>query len=299
MTTDTLVQSSAPRPERQPASLEATPASLPPHEAGDLRLTLPRVIRSEWIKLRTLRGTWVFLGSVLLVLVAFSAIAAAVTTGSVAAPDGGQGPGFDASDPLGTVMTGANFAVLLLGVFGALAGAREYGSRMITTTVAAAPRRWQVLVGKSVVVTALVLPVALVGSLAAFGVGMPVLAAADGMTLGLTDDGVLSSLIGMGFYLTAIALLGLGLGVLLRSVASSIGTLVAGVLILPGIAGALLPDTWDPLLQFLPTNAASAFTAVQAASQDVLASGAGVAVLAAWVVAALGAAAVAIARRDV
>lgn len=298
MTTDTLVQPSDHQPEHQPTTPQATPATVPTTEVGDLRLTLPRVIRSEWIKLRTLRGTWVFLGSVLIVLVGFSAIAAAVSTGSVAGPDG-QGPGFDTSDPLGTVLTGANFAVLLLGVFGALAGAREYGSRMITATVAAAPRRWQVLAGKSVVVTALVLPVALIGSLVAFGVGMAVLSAGDGATVALTDDGVLSSLVGMGFYLTAIALLGLGLGVLLRSIASSIGTLIAGVLILPGIAGALLPDSWDPILQFLPTNAASAFTAVQAGSQDVLASGVGVAVLVAWVVAALGAATVAITRRDV
>ncbi|CAN5599071.1 ABC transporter permease [soil metagenome] len=278
---------------------EATPTT-PAYVGADpsLQLTLPRVIRSEWIKLRTLRGTWIFLGAVLFVLVALSAIAAAVSTGSVATPDN-QGPGFDTSDPLTTVLTGANFAVLLLGVFGALAGAREFGSRMITATGAASPRRWQLLTGKAVVVAALALPVALVGSFLAFAVGMSVLSAGGGATVGIGDSGVLGSLIGMGFYLTAIALLGLGLGVLLRSVASSIGTLIAGVLILPGIAGALLPDSWDPLLRLLPTNAAAAFTAVTSGSAELLSSTAGVLVLAAWVVAALGAAAVTFARRDV
>ena len=214
-------------------------------------------------------------------------------------PDGGRGPGFDTSSPLTTALTGSNFAVLLLGVFGALAGAREYSSRMITATVAAAPRRWQVLVGKAVAVTALALPVALIGTFAAFGVGMAVLSAGDAATVGLGDDDVLSSLAGMAFYLTGISLLGLGLGVLLRSVASSIGTLIAGVLILPGIAGALLPESWDAVLQFLPTNAAAAFTAVTAGTDELLSSSAGVAVMTAWVLAALGAAAVSITRRDV
>jgi ABC-type transport system involved in multi-copper enzyme maturation permease subunit len=271
----------------------------PSGTAASLRLTLARVIRSEWIKLRTLRGTWVFLAAVVLLLVALSAVAAAVSTGSVESPDGGGPPGFDTSDPLTTVLTGSTFAVLLLGVFGALAGAREFGSRMIVASVAAVPRRWQVLTGKAVVVTALTVPAALVGTFAAFFVGMAVLGAGDGATVAIGDDGVVAELFGMTGYLTAIALLGLGLGVLLRSVASSISTLVAGVLVLPGLAAALLPASWDTILQVLPTNAAAAFTAVTSGTDDLLSSGAGVAVLAAWVVVALGAAAVSFQRRDV
>ena len=70
--------------------------------------------------------------------------------------------------------------MLLVGVLGALAGAREYGSRMITVTIAAVPRRWQVVVAKAVVLTGVVLPTALIGVLAAFGVGMGILSAGDG-----------------------------------------------------------------------------------------------------------------------
>ena len=86
--------------------------------------------------------------------------------------DSEDGGGFGNSDPLSTVLTGADFAVLLVGVLGALAGAREYGSRMISATIAAVPRRWQVVVSKVVVLTGVVLPTALIGVLAAFGVGM-------------------------------------------------------------------------------------------------------------------------------
>ena len=160
------------------------------------RQTLGRAIRSEWIKLRTLRSTWIGMGAVVLLLVGLGAIAAAVSTGSVTTPE--DGGGFGNGDPLSTVLTGADFAVLLVGVLGALAGAREYGSRMISATIAAVPRRWQVVVSKAVVLTGVVLPTALIGVLAAFGVGMGILSAGDGATVALTDDGVLRSELGRG-----------------------------------------------------------------------------------------------------
>ena len=179
--------------------------------------------------------------------------------------------------------------MLLVGVVGALAGAREYGSRMISVTIAAVPRRWQVVVAKAVVLTGVVLPTALIGVLAAFGVGMGILSAGDGATVALTDDGVLRSVLGMAGYLTAIALIGLGLGILLRSAASSIGVLIAGVMVLPALAGALLPASVDSVLQFLPSSAAAAFTTVRGAGDTILGPTAGALVLAAWVAVTLGA----------
>lgn len=263
------------------------------------RLSLARVIRSEWIKLRTLRGNWTLLASFIAVFIGFGALAAAFSTGSVSAPQGGAAH-MVSSDPLATVQTGAQFGVLFLGVMGCLAGAREYGSRMITATVAAVPRRWQVVVAKALVLTAVVVPAALVASFAAFGVGMSILSANDAATVSLADGDVLGSVVGMAGYLTAIALLGLSLGVLLRSVASSISVLIAAVLIVPGIAGALLPDSWDTGLQYLPSQAAASFTAVgPSGGGPTLGVTAGVVVLVGWVVLALTGAIVSITKRDV
>jgi ABC-2 type transport system permease protein len=263
------------------------------------RQTLGRAIHAEWIKLRSLRGTWVGMASVALVTIGFGAIASAVSSGSIASPDGDTDIGpFGAGGPLGIVLTGSTFAVLLIGVLGSLAGAREYGSRMITATVAAVPRRWQVVVAKTAALAAMVIPTALIAVIGAYGAGMGILSANDAATVSLTDDGVLTSLLGMAGYITAIALLGLGLGILLRSVAGSIGAVVGGILILPNLAGALLPDSWDTILKFLPSSAAASFTEVQASGSSTLSAGAGVAVLAAWVVAALGAAIVTMRRRD-
>jgi ABC-type transport system involved in multi-copper enzyme maturation permease subunit len=263
--------------------------------------TLGRAIRAEWIKIRSLRSTWIGMASVAIVMIGFGAIAAAVSSGSIATPDNGPGAGgpFSGGGPLATVLTGSSFAVLLIGVIGSMAGAREYGSRMIAATVAAVPRRWQVVVAKTVALAGVVVPTAVVAVLGAYGAGMGILSANGSATVSLSDDGVLTSLIGMAGYITAIALLGLGLGILLRNVAGSIGAVVGGVLILPNLAGALLPDSWDTVLRFLPSSAASSFTEVAAAGNSTLSAGAGVAVLVAWVVAALGAAMLTIHRRDV
>lgn len=273
--------------------------SVPRHATTIRPQTLGRAIQSEWIKIRSLRSTWIGMAAVVVVMIGFGAIAAAVSSGSIATPDGGGGPdAFGGGGPLSTVLTGSNFAVLLLGVLGSLAGAREYGSRMITATVAAVPRRWEVVVAKTVALALVVVPTALVGVLGAYGAGMGILSGNGAATVSLGDDGVLTSIFGMAGYLTAIALIGLGLGILLRSVAGSIGAVVGGILILPNLAGALLPDSWDTILRFLPSSAASSFTEVAAAGNSSLSSGAGVAVLVAWVVAALGAAAVMMHRRD-
>jgi len=286
-----------------PAATDPGAASRPADAITVRPQTLGRAIRSEWVKSRTLRSTWVGLGSVLLILVGLAAIAAAVSTGSVANPDGdggggGDGP-FGGTGPVSIVLTGADFAVLLMGVLGSMAGAREYGSRMIAATVASLPRRWQVVVAKATVFTGLALAVSVIGVLGAFAVGMGVLSAGDGATVALTDDGVLRQVLGMAGYLSAIGLIGMGLGILLRSVAGSIGAVVAGVMVLPALAGALLPDSWDPILQYLPSSAASAFTTVQSFGTEVLGAGAGALVLVAWVVVALGGAVVSITRRDV
>ncbi|ACU40209.1 ABC transporter permease [Actinosynnema pretiosum subsp. pretiosum] len=266
------------------------------------RQTLWTAIRFEWVKARSLRGTWVGLAVVVLVLVGFSALATSVSVGAVSTPEGAPGPGgpFAAtSDPLAIALTGANLAVLVLGVLGGMAGAREFGSRMISNSVAAVPRRWQVVLAKAVVFTATSLPAALVGVFGAFWVGMAVLSGGDADVVALGDEGVLRSVLGMAGYVTAIGLLGLGLGVLLRSTAGSIGAVIGGVLVLPAMAGGLLPDDWTSVLRFLPSSAGASFTTVMAAGDTTLGAGAGAAVLVAWVVGVLVAAGVVFGRRDV
>lgn len=271
-------------------------AAVPP---GVHRQTLGRAIAAEWIKLRTLRSTWIWMSALLLILVGFGALGAAMSSGSAEDPAGAGGGALHGTDPLSTVLMGANFAILVAVVLGSLAGAREYSSRMIAASVTAVPRRWQVVVSKSVVFAAVTGVTAVIGVLGAFWVGMQILSASDAATVALTDDGVLRQVLGMAAYITAVGLISLGMGVLLRSVAGSIGAVVAGVMILPPLATALLPESWDVVLKYLPSSAGAAFTTAQGAGGEVLGVAAGVAVLAAWVAVALAGATISITRRDV
>jgi ABC-2 type transport system permease protein len=100
--------------EATTTALKSTSRRTEPTTTTTHRQTLGRAIRSEWIKLRTLRSTWIGMGAVVLLLVGLGAIAAAVSTGSVTT--GEEGGGFGGGDPLSTVLTGADFAVLLVGV---------------------------------------------------------------------------------------------------------------------------------------------------------------------------------------
>lgn len=263
---------------------------------GASRLTLWHVLRSEWIKLWSVRSTTTMLVVVVGVLIGFGALAAAMSTGEVTTADGDGGPGRFASDPFSLVMTGLTFAVLLVGTLGALVGAREFTSGMIRTSVAAVPRRLAVLGAKAVTLTVALLPAVLVGVLGAFWIGMSLLSSGGAETVTLGEAGWAA--VGTVAYLLGVGLLGLSLGFLFRSMAGSISTLVGGLLILPGIIGALLPDSWSGVLKYLPSNAASSFDSITVPT-DMLPVGAAVAVFLAWLVLALGSAGYVFRSRDV
>ena len=262
----------------------------------DVDVTFPRIIRSEFIKLRTLRSTWILLGSMLVLFIAFGAIAALATTGQI---DDGRGgpPAALGLDPVTTVLAGAGFAVLIMSVFGVLAGAREYGSGMIRTTLAFVPKRLPVLWAKVLVLVGLVIPVAVLAALGAFFLGMAVLSGAGEATASLSDPDAQRVLIGTAAYITGLSVIGLALGVAMRSMPGAIATVIGGVLILPALLTVLLPESWRSVLKYLPSNAAAPFTEVQV-RVDMLALTPGIIVFVAWVLASLAVAGILFTRRD-
>lgn len=262
------------------------------------RTTTRRVIRSEWIKMRTLRSTWLTIGGMLFALIAFGLIAALTASGQVEVTGGQGGPaGFTGTNPVSTVLAGANFAVLIVAVLGAIIGAREYSTGMIRTTLTAVPRRLPVLWGKLTTFIVVVAPVAVVGVLVSFFGGMAILDAGGAATVTWSDDGVPRAVLGMSVYLMGLGVIGVALGILLRSTAGGIGMVLGAVLFLPALASALLPDSWDGILKYLPSNAGQAFTSLNP-SDTLLSSDAGMAVFAAWVLFAILGAAIALKRRD-
>lgn len=283
-----------------------TPAVVPPGTvpaagrvaAHPLRLTFPRVVRSEWLKLVTLRSNrWMLLG-LLGALAGVGVMAASVATGGTSAPGGANGPTFSTADPMALVMSGANFGVLLVAVLGTLVGAREYGSGLVRTTMAAVPSRWPVLAARLIAFLAALVPVVVTGVLVAFTAGMAVLSRAGEASLGWSDDGVLQVLAGQVGYLTAVGVIALAVGSLMRGIAAGLAVVIGGVLFLPTLAGALLPSGWSDVLQYLPSNAGASLTSMTVPA-GYLAAGPAAAVLAGWVVAVLTLAVALLRRRDV
>ncbi len=289
--------------ESTSTTLTAQPA-VPPPRAGatGLAVTQRRVIVSEWIKLRSVRSWVIMIAAAAALLVAFGALAASVASGAVTpdggSPRGGGGGGgpFGSADPTAISLAGVTLGQLIVGILGVLFISNEYANGMIRSTFAAVPRRLPVLWAKAIVLGAVLALVMVLASVAAFLVGQQLLG--DGRSTTLAADGVLRAVIGSGLYLAGIGVLGIAVGALMRNTAGAIAVVVASLLVIPGLASVVLPDSWnDAITPYLPSNAGSAFTSVTA-SDSLLGAGAGAAVFAGWLIALLAAAAVLIRRRD-
>jgi len=180
-----------------------------------LAVTQARVIRSEWIKLRSVRSWWIMAVSAFLLLIAFGALAASVASGTVSQPNGGGGGGFASTDPTSISLAGVTLAQLIVGVLGVLFISNEYANGMIATLVT-------------------------------FLLGQGILG--DGKNTTLGADNVLRAVIGAGFYLAGIGVFGIAVGALMRNTAVAISIVVAALLIVPGLARLMLPDAWHTTL---------------------------------------------------
>jgi ABC-2 type transport system permease protein len=259
--------------------------------AGGLRVTFPRVVHMEWIKLRSLRSTLYTLTITVALVIGLGLLFSSLV-GS------GQGPGEDDfSDPTSISLGGVMLASLAVAVLGVLMSAGEYATGSIRATLAAVPSRLPVLWGKVIVFAMVSFALMLVAVLGAFLAGQSVLSSRGLDTTALSDPGVFRALVGAAVYLTGAGLIGLAVGVLLRNTAGAITLVVGALFVVPGLIQ-LLPSSWnDAIGPYLPSNAANAFMSVRT-SGDSLSSGSGVAVFAVYLVVLLAGAAVLLKRRD-
>jgi ABC-2 type transport system permease protein len=264
-----------------------------------LKVTQSRVIRSEWIKFRSLRSSVIALGASAVVLVGLGLLFSAVQSGQLAGPGDGGGPPVTGVDPVSISLSGVMLAQLIVGSLGVMMSAGEYSTGMIRSSLAAVPRRLPVLWGKVLVFAAVTFVATTIAAFLAFFAGQAVLSAGGAATASLSDPGVLRAIFGAAVDLTGIGLLGLALGALLRTTAGAISTLFGITLLLPGVLS-LLPDSFSSAVgPYLPSNAVNAFMTAEAApGANLLSPWAGFAVFAGYIVVLLGAAAVSLRRRD-
>ncbi|MEU5241199.1 ABC transporter permease [Streptomyces lydicus] len=183
------------------------------------------LLAAEWIKTRSLRSTpWTLALTVLFVL---GSAAVATLSDHVAASGPADFLPFDAYPQAGSWTL-----MLVAGSAGALSVVSEYSSGLIRTTTVAVPARGSVVLAKAAVVAALWTAVGVAVSTGSFLVSQAI---QYGRHAGvpLTHPGVFRALVASALLAPVCALVGLGLGVLLRHAAAAMVVYVFTLLMLP------------------------------------------------------------------
>ncbi|MCH0561432.1 ABC transporter permease [Streptomyces sp. MUM 16J] len=235
-----------------------TPGTAPPARFRDL-------LAAEWIKTRSLRSTPWTIGLTLLFVLGSAAVA------TLADKAAGSGPAdflpFDAYPAAGYWTL-----TLVASSMGALTVVSEYSSGLIRTTTVAVPARGSVVLAKAAVTAALWTAVGTAASTGSFLVSQAIL---DRHHAGvpITHPGVLRALVASALLAPVCALVGLGLGVLLRHAAGTMVTSVFTLLMLPpmfsetnrwsaDIKHTLVSAAWNRLVQpWEPDPRSLAYTA--------------------------------------
>ncbi|WP_033307277.1 ABC transporter permease [Streptomyces iakyrus] len=235
------------------------------------------VLRSEWLKIRTLRSLPGALLALFAATVAFSALA-----GVSEASD----PGFD---PLFASLSGVIPGQIAAVSFGAMAVSSEFHQGALRLSLAAVPRRGRWFAAKAAVIAAPALLVGLGAALAALLAARAGLGRAAG---GLSTGEQVRGVVGCGLYLMLMALFAAGIAALLRSGVATLSLLVPFILVVSFVIG----DATGTLADFLPDKAGQ--LVLRETYDGTLGPWSGLAVTALWTAAALLAGAWRLCRRD-
>jgi hypothetical protein len=207
-------------------------------------------LNAERIKLSTIRSPL------------WSCVAAAVLSLGVAALQGSSAYGAAGLPPEKAALGVAVFGVPVLMVLSAMTMTGEYRSGTIRTTFAAIPNRTLVVVVKAIVAalfSAAYTAVLVLGAmLAAQVASTPVL----GSMLSLTEAGVWRVTGALALFAALAAVLGVGVGALLRYAAGAVAVLLLWPLVVEPILGNL-PDVGSQVGPYLPFGNAFRFTDVE------------------------------------
>lgn len=257
--------------------------------------TFGNTLASEWVKLTTLRSTFITLGAGVVLSVAMTAVVAL----AVGSTWDNWSPERQAQfAPILMTMSGNVILLIASAVFGTLAVASEYSNGMIRLTLTATPKRGQVLLAKILLVSSITMVLGVMTTVSMFLVGRAVLESYGVSMAGLGDTDVQRLVLGLGVATPLFPIFGLSLGIMLRSSAGAI-TAVMGMLWLPQIFGELLPAGPQKLLRLAPQSGADSLTVAHFAESPLYSDPAmGVGIVAVWLVAFVGAAYFLLKRRD-
>jgi hypothetical protein len=251
--------------------------------------TISRALKAEWTKLRTLPSTWRTAAFATIFSIAAGAVLVISQADQWATMTAAQHRTFDATS---CSLFGVMIAAVLLGALAVRSVTAEYATGMVRSSFAAMPARRLVLAGKAATVATFAFPVALVSNVVAFEIGQRIFAAKH-LQVGLGHPGVLGAIFFGALAVSLIAVLGVGLGGVIRHTAGA--TTAMAVVIVGGVTfGQLLPAR---VRGYLPGTAIQDAVTVHR-SAGILAPGKAIVVLGVYAAIALGAASMRAAHGD-
>ncbi|MEU9254146.1 ABC transporter permease [Streptomyces sp. NPDC048270] len=249
-----------------------------------MRAALPTIpaLHSEWIKIRSLRGS---LGALIAVFAATAGIQVLTAAAIGTAEAGSMG-----ADPLYAAYYGLLFGQIAAMAFGAGALSCEFHNGALRTSLAAVPNRTRFYLSKMAVVGGLTLLTGQITGLVTFLGGQAFMGP---YALELGDPGTYRAIVGSGLYLALMALFAAGLAAVLRSGTAVLSLLIPFVLLVSFLVG----EASGGLAQFLPDRAGQ--MVMHSQGQEGLGPWTGLGVMALWAGAAVFGGWLAVRRRDV
>jgi ABC-2 type transport system permease protein len=208
-----------------------------------------RTIRSEQIKVTTLRSTWWSVG-----LTVGASLGSALLIAAVIPADDNSRNTVENISVL--FLVAAQLALIALMAMAVIVSTSEYRFGQIRMTLAATPHRWLVMLAKAVVTMVVAFLIGAVTAWLCVLLAKPLLP--SGWRLDLSDPDAMRILWGLPLFFSVAALLAMSLGAILRNSPAAI-TLLAVVPL--GVEKTLLaiPKTRD-VAQYLPFNAGARIT---------------------------------------
>jgi ABC-2 type transport system permease protein len=204
-----------------------------------------RTLRAEWVKLVTVRSTYIVLLVAIGLGLGVSWLDLAGTAGHWTTLTPADRAAFD---PVADCFSGFQYSELAFGALGVLAISTEYATGGIRISLVAVPQRGRLYAAKVVALAVPTLLICLACAVTAFLVGQAILRPHH-LNAGVTTGESLRAVLAAGGYMTVVTMVGFGLGAVIRHTAGALAALFGLVFLAWPVARAVesisyLPDRW-------------------------------------------------------
>jgi ABC-2 type transport system permease protein len=212
------------------------------------------ILRSEWIKMRTVRMNLVLLSLAVALPFLICGLTAAF----------GNADGFAEDDVVGIVSGASVLTAILLAVIGAVTVTGEFGFNTIRPTFAATPQRWRVITAKAIVTALAAMAVQATVTLLCYGGMRAIIGARGGEITPFDPEGLDTSatfsnwppILGVIIFAMIVSLLGMAVGLLIHNTPAAVCVVILWPLLLEQLIGGILSAAGvDNASKYMPYTA--------------------------------------------